>query len=278
MKKRIVCILLVLVFLTALTPVSAENPFYVATVEKDGQTRTFFANDYYNYSSITALHEAFKYAGGSTATVTIHNDISLSDSDDPGYDGKSIVIDNPNSNITVRTDNSNVELSSGMSNPVFKVTAGSLTVSGLYADVQYFLEASGEGTQITIENSDIHSFDECDLCIKVSGGASLRMSESIIGTQGSYHTAIEVIGSPGSRTAAVIEGEAQNTIYGCEYAVSVKNGASVSVSGNTLLQATTRWAAAPSMWTAAAPPRSQAAGIKARPTGPKAGPSSARAP
>ncbi len=52
-----------------------------------------------------------------------------------------------------------------------------------------------------------------------------------------YHTAIAVIGSPVSRTTAVIEGWNSLEILADQYAVSVKNGASVSVSGNTLLRA-----------------------------------------
>lgn len=234
MKKRLVSILLVLIFLTALTPASAYDPYepiLVATVERDGHSVRFYANISNGFNRVTAMYEAFDYAKGATATVSLENEISLAAGGDRG---ETVVIDDPNSNITVKPGRWNGGIVSRSPNPVFKVTAGSLTLSGLTTHAQYLIEASGDGTHVAVENCKVISGGEQNLCIKVSGGASLRVADSNISK---YHTAIEVIGSPVSRTTAVIEGWTSQAILADVYAVSVTDGASVSVSGNTLLQA-----------------------------------------
>lgn len=234
MKKRLVSILLVLIFLTALTPASAYDPYepiLVATVERDGRSMQFYANISNGFNRVTAMYEAFDYAKGATATVSLENEISLAAGGDRG---ETVVIDDPNSNITVKPGRWNGGIVSRSPNPVFKVTAGSLTLSGLTTHAQYLIEASGDGTHVAVENCKVISGGEQNLCIKVSGGASLRVADSNISK---YHTAIEVIGSPVSRTTAVIEGWTSQAILADVYAVSVTDGASVSVSGNTLLQA-----------------------------------------
>lgn len=234
MKKRLVSILLVLIFLTALTPASAYDPYepiLVATVERDGHSVRFYANISNGFNRVTAMYEAFDYAKGTTATVSLENEISLAAGGDRG---ETVVIDDPNSNITVKPGTWNGGIVSRSPNPVFKVTAGSLTLSGLTTHAQYLIEASGDGTHVAVENCKVISGGEYDCCIQVSGGASLRVADSNISK---YHTAIEVIGSPVSRTTAVIEGWTSQAILADEYAVSVTDGASVSVSGNTLLQA-----------------------------------------
>lgn len=234
MKKRLVSILLVLIFLTALTPASAYDPYepiLIATVERDGRSMQFYANISNGFNRVTAMYEAFDYAKGATATVSLENEISLAAGGDRG---ETVVIDDPNSNITVKPGIWNGGIVSRSPNPVFKVTAGSLTLSGLTTHAQYLIEASGDGTHVAVENCKVISGGEQNLCIKVSGGASLRVADSNISK---YHTAIEVIGSPVSRTTAVIEGWTSQAILADEYAVSVTNGASISVSGNTLLQA-----------------------------------------
>lgn len=234
MKKRLVSILLVLIFLTALTPASAYDPYepiLIATVERDGHSVRFYANISNGFNRVTAMYEAFDYAKGTTATVSLENEISLAAGGDRG---ETVVIDDPNSNITVKPGRWNGGIVSRSPNPVFKVTAGSLTLSGLTAHAQYLIEASGDGTHVAVENCKVISGGEYDCCIQVSGGASLRVADSNISK---YHTAIEVIGSPVSRTTAVIEGWTSQAILADVYAVSVTNGASVSVSGNTLLQA-----------------------------------------
>ena len=177
------------------------------------------------------MYEAFDYAKGATATVSLENEISLAAGGDRG---ETVVIDDPNSNITVKPGRWNGGIVSRSPNPVFKVTAGSLTLSGLTTHAQYLIEASGDGTHVAVENCKVNSDGEYDCCIQVSGGASLRVADSNISK---YHTAIEVIGSPVSRTTAVIEGWTSQAILADEYAVSVTDGASISVSGNTLLQA-----------------------------------------
>lgn len=234
MKKRLVSILLVLIFLTALTPASAYDPYepiLIATVERDGHSVRFYANISNGFNRVTAMYEAFDYAKGTTATVSLENEISLAAGGDRG---ETVVIDDPNSNITVKPGRWNGGIVSRSPNPVFKVTAGSLTLSGLTAHAQYLIEASGDGTHVAVENCKVISGGEQNLCIQVSGGASLRVADSNISK---YHTAIEVIGSPVSRTTAVIEGWTSQAILADVYAVSVTNGASISVSGNTLLQA-----------------------------------------
>lgn len=234
MKKRLVSILLVLIFLTALTPASAYDPYepiLIATVERDGHSVRFYANISNGFNRVTAMYEAFDYAKGTTATVSLENEISLAAGGDRG---ETVVIDDPNSNITVKPGRWNGGIVSRSPNPVFKVTAGSLTLSGLTTHAQYLIEASGDGTHVAVENCKVISGGEQNLCIKVSGGASLRVADSNISK---YHTAIEVIGSPVSRTTAVIEGWTSQAILADVYAVSVTDGASVSVSGNTLLQA-----------------------------------------
>lgn len=234
MKKRLVSILLVLIFLTALTPASAYDPYepiLIATVERDGHSVKFYANISNGFNRVTAMYEAFDYAKGTTATVSLENEISLAAGGDRG---ETVVIDDPNSNITVKPGRWNGGIVSRSPNPVFKVTAGSLTLSGLTTHAQYLIEASGDGTHVAVENCKVISGGEYDCCIQVSGGASLRVADSNISK---YHTAIEVIGSPVSRTTAVIEGWTSQAILAVEYAVSVTNGASISVSGNTLLQA-----------------------------------------
>lgn len=234
MKKRLVSILLVLIFLTALTPASAYDPYepiLIATVERDGHSVRFYANISNGFNRVTAMYEAFDYAKGTTATVSLESEISLAAGGDRG---ETVVIDDPNSNITVKPGSWNGGIVSRSPNPVFKVTAGSLTLSGLTTHAQYLIEASGDGTHVAVENCKVISGGEYDCCIQVSGGASLRVADSNISK---YHTAIEVIGSPVSRTTAVIEGWTSQAILADVYAVSVTNGASISVSGNTLLQA-----------------------------------------
>lgn len=191
----------------------------------------FYANISNGFNRVTAMYEAFDYAKGTTATVSLENEISLAA---VGDRGETVVIDDPNSNITVKPGRWNGGIVSRSPNPVFKVTAGSLTLSGLTTHAQYLIEASGDGTHVAVENCKVISGGEYDCCIQVSGGASLRVADSNISK---YHTAIEVIGSPVSRTTAVIEGWTSQAILADVYAVSVTNGASISVSGNTLLQA-----------------------------------------
>lgn len=234
MKKRLVSILLVMIFLTALTPASAYDPYepiLIATVERDGHSVRFYANISNGFNRVTAMYEAFDYAKGTTATVSLENEISLAAGGDRG---ETVVIDDPNSNITVKPGRWNGGIVSRSPNPVFRIAAGSLTLSGLTTHAQYLIEASGDGTHVAVENCKVISGGEYDCCIQVSGGASLRVADSNISK---YHTAIEVIGSPVSRTTAVIEGWTSQAILAVEYAVSVTNGASISVSGNTLLQA-----------------------------------------
>ncbi len=234
MKKRLVSILLVLIFLTALTPASAYDPYepiLIATVERDGHSVRFYANISNGFNRVTAMYEAFDYAKGATATVSLENEISLAAGGDRG---ETVVIDDPNSNITVKPGRWNGGIVSSSPNPVFRIAAGSLTLGGLTTHAQYLIEASGDGTHVAVENCKVISGGEYDCCIQVSGGASLRVADSNISK---YHTAIEVIGSPVSRTTAVIEGWTSQAILADEYAVSVTNGASISVSGNTLLQA-----------------------------------------
>ncbi len=234
MKKRLVSILLVLIFLTALTPASAYDPYepiLIATVERDGRSMQFYANISNGFNRVTAMYEAFDYAKGTTATVSLENEISLAAGGDRG---ETVVIDDPNSNITVKPGRWNGGIVSSSPNPVFRIAAGSLTLSGLTTHAQYLIEASGDGTHVAVENCKVISGGEYDCCIQVSGGASLRVADSNISK---YHTAIEVIGSPVSRTTAVIEGWTSQAILADVYAVSVTNGASISVSGNTLLQA-----------------------------------------
>ena len=234
MKKRLVSILLVLIFLTALTPASAYDPYepiLIATVERDGHSVRFYANISNGFNRVTAMYEAFDYAKGATATVSLENEISLAAGGDRG---ETVVIDDPNSNITVKPGRWNGGIVSSSPNPVFRIAAGSLTLGGLTTHAQYLIEASGDGTHVAVENCKVISGGEYDCCIQVSGGASLRVADSNISK---YHTAIAVIGSPVSRTTAVIEGWTSQAILADVYAVSVTNGASVSVSGNTLLQA-----------------------------------------
>lgn len=216
------------------TPASAYDPYepiLIATVERDGHSVRFYANISNGFNRVTAMYEAFDYAKGATATVSLENEISLAAGGDRG---ETVVIDDPNSNITVKPGRWNGGIVSRSPNPVFKVTAGSLTLSGLTTHAQYLIEASGDGTHVAVENCKVISGGEYDCCIQVSGGASLRVADSNISK---YHTAIAVIGSPVSRTTAVIEGWTSQAILADEYAVSVTDGASVSVSGNTLLQA-----------------------------------------
>lgn len=216
------------------TPASAYDPYepiLIATVERDGHSVRFYANISNGFNRVTAMYEAFDYAKGTTATVSLENEISLAAGGDRG---ETVVIDDPNSNITVKPGRWNGGIVSRSPNPVFKVTAGSLTLSGLTTHAQYLIEASGDGTHVAVENCKVNSDGEYDCCIQVSGGASLRVADSNISK---YHTAIEVIGSPVSRTTAVIEGWTSQAILADVYAVSVTNGASISVSGNTLLQA-----------------------------------------
>lgn len=216
------------------TPASAYDPYepiLIATVERDGHSVRFYANISNGFNRVTAMYEAFDYAKGATATVSLENEISLAAGGDRG---ETVVIDDPNSNITVKPGSWNGGIVSRSPNPVFKVTAGSLTLSGLTTHAQYLIEASGDGTHVAVENCKVISGGEYDCCIQVSGGASLRVADSNISK---YHTAIAVIGSPVSRTTAVIEGWTSQAILAVEYAVSVTNGASISVSGNTLLQA-----------------------------------------
>lgn len=216
------------------TPASAYDPYepiLIATVERDGHSVRFYANISNGFNRVTAMYEAFDYAKGTTATVSLENEISLAAGGDRG---ETVVIDDPNSNITVKPGRWNGGIVSRSPNPVFKVTAGSLTLSGLTTHAQYLIEASGDGTHVAVENCKVISGGEQNLCIQVSGGASLRVADSNISK---YHTAIEVIGSPVSRTTAVIEGWTSQAILADEYAVSVTDGASISVSGNTLLQA-----------------------------------------
>lgn len=223
-----------MIFLTALTPASAYDPYepiLIATVERDGHSVRFYANISNGFNRVTAMYEAFDYAKGATATVSLENEISLAAGGDRG---ETVVIDDPNSNITVKPGSWNGGIVSRSPNPVFKVTAGSLTLSGLTTHAQYLIEASGDGTHVAVENCKVISGGEQNLCIQVSGGASLRVADSNISK---YHTAIKVIGSPVSRTTAVIEGWTSQAILADVYAVSVTDGASVSVSGNTLLQA-----------------------------------------
>lgn len=234
MKKRLVSILLVLIFLTALTPASAYDPYepiLIATVERDGHSVRFYANISNGFNRVTAMYEAFDYAKGTTATVSLENEISLAAGGDRG---ETVVIDDPNSNITVKPGRWNGGIVSSSPNPVFRIAAGSLTLSGLTTHAQYLIEASGDGTHVAVENCKVISGGEYVCCIQVSGGASLRVADSNISK---YHTAIKVIGSPVSRTTAVIEGWTSQAILADVSAVSVTNGASISVSGNTLLQA-----------------------------------------
>ena len=128
MKKRLLSIFCILVLLVSLTPVSAAFDLSysstppLATLQMDGETTDYYSDLSGHQSDQDILLDLFQRTKGRTAQITLHKEVKVN---------TSLVIDDPDTCLTLELDSYGVDLyCTNHSVPLFKVTAGSLTLKG----------------------------------------------------------------------------------------------------------------------------------------------------
>lgn len=128
MKKRLLSIFCVLVLIASLTPASAAFDLNytptppLATLQMGGETTDFYSDLSGHQSDQDILLDLFQRTKGQTAQITLHKEVHVD---------TSLVIDDPDTCLTLELDSYGVDLyCTNHSVPLFKVTAGSLTLKG----------------------------------------------------------------------------------------------------------------------------------------------------
>ena len=127
MKKRLLSIFCILVLLVSLTPVSAAFDLSysstppLATLQMDGETTDYYSDLSGHQSDQDILLDLFQRTKGRTAQITLHKEVHVD---------TSLVIDDPDTSLTLELDSYGVDLYCTSTEPLFKVTAGSLTMKG----------------------------------------------------------------------------------------------------------------------------------------------------
>lgn len=235
MKKRLLSIFCILVLLVSLTPVSAaydlgytpETP--LATLQMDGETTDYYSDLSGHQSDQDILLDLFQRTKGRTAQITLHKEVKVN---------TSLVIDDPDTCLTLELDSYGVDLyCTNHSVPLFKVTAGSLTLKGngeFGASQGVYI--SGDNAKVVLNGTSIMPYADGTSTVGVGlyGSGSLQIINSHIGNlaiKENYQTGVLIQGGSASECSAVIDLSKNFAISG-HTGISVEHGGSLVIKGN----------------------------------------------
>lgn len=235
MKKRLLSIFCVLVLLVSLTPVSAAFDLSysstppLATLQMDGETTDYYSDLSGHQSDQDILLDLFQRTKGRTAQITLHKEVKVN---------TSLVIDDPDTCLTLELDSYGVDLyCTNHSVPLFKVTAGSLTLKGngeFGASQGVYI--SGDNAKVVLNGTSIIPYADGTSTVGVGlyGSGSLQIINSHIGNlaiKENYQTGVLIQGGSASECSAVID-ISQNFAISGHTGISVEHGGSLVIKGN----------------------------------------------
>lgn len=235
MKKRLLSIFCILVLLVSLTPVSAaydlgytpETP--LATLQMDGETTDYYSDLSGHQSDQDILLDLFQRTKGRTAQITLHKEVKVN---------TSLVIDDPDTCLTLELDSYGVDLyCTNHSVPLFKVTAGSLTLKGNGEfGASQGVNISGDNAKVVLNGTSIMPYADGTSTVGVGlyGSGSLQIINSHIGNlaiEENYQTGVLIQGGSASECSAVIDLSENFAISG-HTGISVEHGGSLVIKGN----------------------------------------------
>lgn len=235
MKKRLLSIFCILVLLVSLTPVSAAFDLSysstppLATLQMDGETTDYYSDLSGHQSDQDILLDLFQRTKGRTAQITLHKEVKVN---------TSLVIDDPDTCLTLELDSYGVDLyCTSHSVPLFKVTAGSLTLkgSGEFGASQG-VYISGDNAKVVLNGTSIIPYADGTSTVGVGlyGSGSLQIINSHIGNlaiEENYQTGVLIQGGSASECSAVIDLSENFAISG-HTGISVEHGGSLVIKGN----------------------------------------------
>ena len=235
MNKRLLSIFCVLVLLVSLTPVSAAFDLSysstppLATLQMDGETTDYYSDLSGHQSDQDILLDLFQRTKGRTAQITLHKEVKVN---------TSLVIDDPDTSLTLELDSYGVDLyCTNHSVPLFKVTAGSLTLkgSGEFGASQG-VYISGDNAKVVLNGTSIIPYADGTSTVGVGlyGSGSLQIINSHIGNlaiKENYQTGVLIQGGSASECSAVIDLSENFAISG-HTGISVEHGGSLVIKGN----------------------------------------------
>lgn len=235
MKKRLLSIFCILVLLVSLTPVSAAFDLSysstppLATLQMDGETTDYYSDLSGHQSDQDILLDLFQRTKGRTAQITLHKEVKVN---------TSLVIDDPDTCLTLELDSYGVDLyCTNHSVPLFKVTAGSLTLkgSGEFGASQG-VNISGDNAKVVLNGTSIMPYADGTSTVGVGlyGSGSLQIINSHIGNlaiKENYQTGVLIQGGSASECSAVIDLSENFAISG-HTGISVEHGGSLVIKGN----------------------------------------------
>lgn len=235
MKKRLLSIFCILVLLVSLTPVSAAFDLSysstppLATLQMDGETTDYYSDLSGHQSDQDILLDLFQRTKGRTAQITLHKEVKVN---------TSLVIDDPDTCLTLELDSYGVDLyCTNHSVPLFKVTAGSLTLKGngeFGASQGVYI--SGDNAKVVLNGTSIMPYADGTSTVGVGlyGSGSLQIINSHIGNlaiEENYQTGVLIQGGSESECSAVIDLSENFAISG-HTGISVEHGGSLVIKGN----------------------------------------------
>lgn len=235
MKKRLLSIFCILVLLVSLTPVSAAFDLSysstppLATLQMDGETTDYYSDLSGHQSDQDILLDLFQRTKGRTAQITLHKEVKVN---------TSLVIDDPDTCLTLELDSYGVDLyCTNHSVPLFKVTAGSLTLKGngeFGASQGVYI--SGDNAKVVLNGTSIMPYADGTSTVGVGlyGSGSLQIINSHIGNlaiEENYQTGVLIQGGSASECSAVIDLSENFAISG-HTGISVEHGGSLVIKGN----------------------------------------------
>lgn len=235
MKKRLLSIFCVLVLIASLTPASAAFDLNytptppLATLQMGGETTDFYSDLSGHQSDQDILLDLFQRTKGQTAQITLHKEVKVN---------TSLVIDDPDTCLTLELDSYGVDLyCTNHSVPLFKVTAGSLTLkgSGEFGASQG-VYISGDNAKVVLNGTSIIPYADGTSTVGVGlyGSGSLQIINSHIGNlaiKENYQTGVLIQGGSASECSAVIDLSKNFAISG-HTGISVEHGGSLVIKGN----------------------------------------------
>lgn len=236
MKKRLLSIFCILVLLVSLTPVSAAFDLSysstppLATLQMDGETTDYYSDLSGHQSDQDILLDLFQRTKGRTAQITLHKEVKVN---------TSLVIDDPDTCLTLELDSYGVDLyCTNHSVPLFKVTAGSLTLkgSGEFGASQG-VYISGDNAKVVLNGTSIIPYADGTSTVGVGlyGSGSLQIINSHIGNlaiKENYQTGVLIQGGSASECSAVIDLLSENFAISGHTGISVEHGGSLVIKGN----------------------------------------------
>lgn len=235
MNKRLLSIFCVLVLLVSLTPVSAAFDLSysstppLATLQMDGETTDYYSDLSGHQSDQDILLDLFQRTKGRTAQITLHKEVKVN---------TSLVIDDPDTCLTLELESYGVDLyCTNHSVPLFKVTAGSLTLKGngeFGASQGVYI--SGDNAKVVLNGTSIMPYADGTSTVGVGlyGSGSLQIINSHIGNlaiKENYQTGVLIQGGSASECSAVIDLSKNFAISG-HTGISVEHGGSLVIKGN----------------------------------------------